>query len=178
VKGLAVGFLFFAQIAFAQVAPSSGQMESSRNDSWALFGGFAYTRQSANYVGWTGSVAEYPYPSHPWVGGVIEGSGGYRNESGVNLGSYTAMAGPSFKIRPGRIQPFARFMVGAVVNTASVPASVSVTTRNFGIDAGGGLDFTLSEHWAVRAQADWINYGKSGSHANMGKAASGVVLRF
>ena len=181
---LAVGLVLFAQVAFAQEMASSWDynQEPSSSDAWVVFGGFSYSyaAQGVNYPGWDASVSEYPFPSHPWIGGTIETSGGYQKQGAASTGVYTVMGGPSIAPSSGGVRPFARAMVGGVMDRTTVPGSSSgsATVSNFGVDFGGGVDVYLWEHWGLREQGDWISYEKSGSRANMVMGVIGVVFRF
>lgn len=184
-RALAIGLLLFAQVLFAQVtaSPSDDSPAAKRSDTWILFGGYsyAYAGQNKNYPGWNASVTEYPYPSHPWIGGTIEASGGYRSQSGTTYGSYTVMGGPAFNPCSGYLRPFARVLLGGVINTTSAAPGSSAApapVKSFGVDVGGGVDFYLTDHWGFREQGDWISSSRNGSRANMGKGAIGVVFLF
>lgn len=184
-RRLAIGLLLFAQVVFAQTtaSPSDDNQGSSSSDAWVLFGGYSYSYagEGKNYPGWNASVSEYPYPSHPCIGGTIEASGGYQSQKGVTYGSYTVMGGPSFTPSTGDLRPFARVMLGGVIDTTSTTsgsAAASTPQKSFGVDIGGGADFYLWDHWGFREQGDWIISSRNGSHANMGKGVIGVVYRF
>jgi hypothetical protein len=100
---------------------------------------------------------------------------------GAPSASYqTYMGGPQFAIRVGRIQPFARFLVGAT------KGSLTHFDQQFGGDfshfttgVGGGVDVGL-DHWiAVRGQVDWLHIGQQGVPANnVARLATGLVVRF
>jgi hypothetical protein len=164
--------------------------------TWDLFAGGTLQRgvgstSTPNYYGWDTSVTERPYQSHPWIGGTVEASGSYRNSASTVLGAsvktddgaYTVMGGPSVTFKLHRVQPFARVLLGGLFNRTSISVSSqnasTVVSKYFGTAFGGGVDFPVTQKFAIRGQADWLRDWTSNLEAsNSIRASAGVVFRF
>lgn len=186
---LAAVFLAMSVASSAQSVPNSNAPAT-----WDLFfgGTFEHGVSSTlpeNLYGWDVSISQRPYQSHPWVGGTIEASGGYRDSTATATGVtvaeseawYTAMGGPSAEFKIGRVQPFARVLLGAVVDSASATTNnetVSSSATHFGASMGGGVDVAVNRNVALRAQADWLWWQEYSQSVDMARAAVGVVFRF
>lgn len=189
-------FLLVAGIVFATSVVSSAQSAPTVNapTTWDLFVGGTFehgvsSTLSENLYGWATSVSQRPYQEHPWLGGTIEASGGYHNSTAtasnvVVQGSeawYTVMGGPSAAFRVKRVQPFARVLLGGVVDSASASAngqSVSSSTSHFGTSMGGGVDVAVNRSFALRAQAGWLWWRENSQSVNLVQTSVGGVFRF
>ena len=163
--------------------------------TWDLFAGGSLLHSDklntggAAY-GWDVSISERPYRSHPWIGGTIEGSGNYYSKSVQTSGitvtdsydSYTFMGGPFVTFRTHHLDPFARVLLGTVIQQTGVSAAGQNNTgtlKNFGYDFGGGVDVPLGRRFALRGQGDFIRVRYSSSEsANAVRAAAGFVVKF
>lgn len=156
--------------------------------------------KTQSLTGWDLAVSEYPYHSHPWIGGTVEASGNYFsqgalfalptaptvNQPAATSRLYTFMGGPSFRAETSVVSPFARFMVGdaLVRNTATANPSgptQSSTSNQFGVLAGGGVDLPASSRVAFRVQVDWLAYWQGAATArqrvNAAKFSFGLLIR-
>ncbi len=179
--------LLSSQISSGQVQPAVKGRKLETPATWDLFmGGSWETSASQNAYGWDGSLSEYPYRSHPWIGGTIDASGYYYSKLGVGNQLFPIMGGPSVVTARWRIRPFARCMAGAVLNRVSattinlltaprrgdesivgnsrfpsspptIPGPASIS-EHIGVSAGGGVDMPVGSRLAIRGQADWIEY--------------------
>ena len=122
-------------------------------------------------------MSEYPYRSHPWIGGTIEASGHYYNKSGDSTQLYAVMGGPSAALRSRAVQPFARFLLGGVVNRVSAGGQ-ALTSDHFGLSVGGGIDLPIHSGVAIRAQGDWIPYWVQSQREDVFRASAGLAFKF
>ena len=79
-----------------------------------------------------------------------------------------------------RASPFAEVLVGGshVNNTVSGPGGLQYTDLGFSMKAGGGVDFNLSPHFAVRVlDADYYRTSLFGAHQNNIWLTTGFVIR-
>ena len=122
-RGLRSAVLMVAALA-ATPAAFSQAVAAAYPNTVDIFGGGSYNEAfspSSHEYGWDASITERPYPSHPWVGGTIEGSGAYSSTAAhgaipaISNQFLTAMGGPAFVLNVNRIQPFARVLVGTGV---------------------------------------------------------------
>jgi hypothetical protein len=189
---LVLGCLLAAStLSVAQAAPAT-----TAPPTWDLLLGGTFQRgigstTMANHYGWEISGSEYPYKAHPWIGATVEGSGSYWEStstvSGVSTqvddGLSTLMFGPSVAFNHRHARPFARFLFGGVFDRTSVSvggqSATPVTSKNYGIAAGGGLDFPVRRSIAIRTQADWVKFWLPNLQSpNTVRTSVGVVFRF
>jgi opacity protein-like surface antigen len=170
---------------------------------------------SSNFNGWN---AEAQYNLKPWLGVVADVGGRYGTPLTASSGSgitglprssaYSLMLGPvvSFKAA-SRIAPFVHALFGfdrlnlnaATISglPASAPASsAAVTDTNFAMALGGGIDYKLSPHAALRVgQVDYLytahnmntvygdafgpgRFGGLPTRENNLRFSTGIVFRF
>ena len=134
-----------------------------------VFGGFSWLSHDLSLtnpngtgpIGWNASAT---FPVRPKVGVVVDFSGYY---PGFNFGCgagctqsakvHSFLLGPQTSRSQGRVQPFARFLIGATHMTTSFNLFLSDNSFTFG--AGGGADFRLTHRFALRGQVDWLHNG-------------------
>jgi opacity protein-like surface antigen len=164
-------------------------------DRIEVFGGYTYidpdfSLVAANGVsGWNASV---DFRGYDYTGFVADVSGLYpRQHYGpvtASGQSYTFLFGPQFTFSLGRFSPFAHVLAGLAHVT---PGSFSFVESNnsFGVAAGGGVDYSVKRHIAIRGQADWLythftpiaameqgtNFTKN---RNVARISTGVVFKF
>jgi outer membrane immunogenic protein len=122
--------------------------------------------------------------------GLVGDFGGYANtRTGINDKVLTYLFGPRFTWRHSRLNPYAQFLFGGAY-AWSGPNGNSNTQNAFATAAGGGLDYVLTKHIAVKpiqveyvmTQFDSASLGGStkgfGSHQNDVRYSAGVVFRF
>src|SRR6266567_7950371 len=125
--------------------------------------------------GWNLSVAENV---NHWFGGAIDVSGAYGSPAGIREFEHSIVGGPVFSHRKGSLTPFAHTMLGAIRNSRGyLGASVSAT-RFTGV-FGGGLDWKIREHIAIRiVQADYQVTPYFNQKQDNFRVSAGVVLRW
>jgi hypothetical protein len=139
--------------------------------------------------GWDFNAA---YNFDKWLG-LAGDADGTRNDQGANgtTNVYTVMGGPRFyPVGHHRFTPFAQVMVGHAYLTIYIPPAgggpLTLSDGTFVWSAGGGVDATLSRHFAVRlGEFDYeqmhsflLNGFEPGSHQNDFKFKAGIVVRF
>jgi opacity protein-like surface antigen len=137
----------------------------------------------SNYNGWS---AEAQYNLDRWLGiavdfggetgGPITATSFAQGIGGLPKGnSYSALAGPVISYRTkSKLTPYvhglfgidrAKLDAGSLTGVASPESFNAETYTDFAIALGGGLDYKLTRHFAIRpAQLDWfhtsVNYNK------------------
>jgi opacity protein-like surface antigen len=184
--GLLLLMAVFVLPAMAQdtQAPQPEQTPTSPNDQtppakvkrvWPtpkaeISGGFVYRSfyaPNGQTIGMKGAYGAYQYNFFRWLGltGEFMAVGGTEKSNNVppqSLHVFTALAGPQiYPIGRHRLDPFVHILYGGGFLTDSVPAfsgfpgndETSVVKT---WEVGGGLDWNIKPHWAVRAiQVDY-----------------------
>ena len=122
--------------------------------------------------------------------GIVGDVGGYANaRKGINDKALTYMFGPRFNFRHSKLTPYAQALFGGGYAWAG-PNSNSNTQNAFAMAVGGGLDYKVSKHIAIKPiQVEYVltrfnsaNLGGStqsfGDHQNDIRYSAGVVFWF
>jgi opacity protein-like surface antigen len=169
---------------------SASAQDSSKVD---IFGGYTYLRYSpggsapsVNFNGGTGSLA-YNLTDH--IAGVGEFSfdhaGSIPRAPGVTVNTVSYLFGPKVYATSGKIAPFGQVLFGGVHASCS-SCGGNPSANAFGMALGGGLDWGVSPHLAVRlGQLDYVmtrfstasGYGGA-SNQNSFRYSVGVVFKF
>jgi Outer membrane protein beta-barrel domain len=173
--------LFAATPAFAQ-----GPVPVTRRTPVAeLFGGFSYARlnDSGTTTNTKGIVGSFAWNAKPWLQIVADSSYNVSSYNNVNVTLY----GNHFGVRvfdrernKWRASPFAEVLVGGshVDNTVTGAGGLQYTDTAFSMKAGGGVDFNLTPHFAVRVfDADYYRTTLFGGHQNNIWLTTGFVIR-
>lgn len=110
-----------------------------------------------NFNGWEASGA---LNFRKWLGAEADLSGYYKslgNIQGVdvNASDYLFAGGPRFTFRPLFVH--ALFGVDhATASTSGVQSTVSVSQNAFAAVLGGGVEWKIASHWAIRPSLDYI----------------------
>lgn len=134
-----------------------------------------------------GGSASLAYNYNRWLSGVAD-FGGYTNGNILNTGTSGTLSsylfGPRVSYRHfRRITPFGQVLFGVAHANASSFGTVG-TQNAFAMTAGGGLDYKLFDHFAVRpVQAEYLmtrfGVGTAGTQTqNNVRLSTGFVIRF
>ena len=153
-----------------------------------IFGGYSLVNfqpgdsaSSANFNGGIGSVA---FKCDRWFSAVGEVSGyhnGNVNGSGISASAVTYMGGPKFSMRLGPVTPFVQGLVGGIHGSAG-----GVSENVLAAAYGGGLDWNVSKHFAVRLGQfedlytqfnGAIGFGSGGGSQNSFRYSTGIVFK-
>jgi opacity protein-like surface antigen len=146
------------------------------------FGGFTYFRESSeNYIGYDATVFYNP--------SKVVGIGGeftylWQLSSPVNTSSslYPYLFGLQLNDRKEKYNLFGHAMFGGVYarNSVTVGSITTTTSSNaFGMKLGGGIDFALSPHFALRPfEGDYFLTHFGGQVQNNFSYSGGLVIRF
>jgi opacity protein-like surface antigen len=116
------------------------------------------------------------------VVGLVADFGGYANTR-INDRLFTYMFGPRFSWRRGRLTRYTQFLFGGGYVWNDLDTQ-SVTQNAFAMAAGGGLDYALTKHIAVKPiQVEYVTTQIDstkgfGSHQNDVRYSGGDVFRF
>jgi hypothetical protein len=160
----------------------TGRSKLGEFPRYEYFGGFTYFRESQeNYVGYDGTFFYNPC-EHVGIGG--EFSYLWHLSSPVNTSSslYPYLFGVQLTERKEHYNIFGHAMFGGVYARNSVTVgnvTTTVTSNAFGMKLGGGIDFKLSPHFALRPlEADYFLTHFGGATQNNFSYSAGIVIRF
>lgn len=97
----------------------------------------------------------------------------------------TITFGPQFSVTRGKFTPFVHGLFGAAIASQSSGTIISLTGNHSYIAAvGGGVDYGLTPHFGLRAQADYLrtNFTNGDNQVpfrnNNYRISAGIVIRF
>jgi opacity protein-like surface antigen len=159
-------------------------------DRFEVFGGYSYFGGSY--------TAEEIFPTNPsgwnvsatgklkrWIGITADFSGYSQSNSADSANAYNFLFGPTVSLPFHRFTPFAHFLLGdSHVSPSSSPFLTS--NNSFALAVGGGLDYTVINHIALRFQIDRLHNGFTTSDNqlqyrvdhNFPRISTGIVFRF
>lgn len=160
---LSFGLLFFPLSSRAQ------SVDASVSYSYFRLGGSGGLNQN----GVSGSLA---YNPNRWLGLVGDVGGYHASPGGVSLNTYTYLFGPRLSLRnPSNITPFGQVLLGGSRVTVG---SGGGSSNQFAYSLGGGVDFGLLPHLALRPQVDYVGLRTAGQNTNCTRVSVGFVVHF
>ncbi len=148
-----------------------------------LYAGYDYVR--ANYLGtsfnFNGGSGQFAYNANDWLG-IVGDLGGYYTSYGFHAGLFSYLFGPRINFRGhglrghGKMTPFAQVLFGGARSIDNSPLN------SFAVTAGGGVEYKISEHFAIRpVQAEYLLtkfMDGATNRQNSFRYSAGIVFRF
>lgn len=167
----AVAFTPYSTFGYGRNVP---RLEVSGGPSYLNAGTNALTSRQ-NVVGFEGSVAVHV---NTWIAGEANFSGYYKNLTIVNVGTfgfhdYIAMAGPRVNMHKAFFH-----VLGGIDHLSGVTSFYSVATSSTNVlagAAGGGVQWNVARHLALRASADYVMSRFGGVMQNNFRVTLGIV---
>jgi hypothetical protein len=173
-----------AMVAQDTAKPAVKAPAADVSSKWDIFAGYSFLAPNANVTEFFGPFATPQQTvdfSNVYEGMTASGAYYFKKNLGIQLevsesglmtnnypsnndGFFTTQGGLIYRIPSGRITPFVHVLVGG----ADVDGPEhNPRTWGIGMTAGGGLDYELNKHWAIRfVQADiepmHVNFGNRG----------------
>jgi hypothetical protein len=159
-------FLLLAMSLFS--IPSRAQsVDASLSYSYFRLGNSGGLNQN----GVSGSIA---YNPNRWFGIVGDIGGYHASPGGVSLNTYTYLFGPRLTFRnPSKVNPFVQALLGGSRITVG---SGGGSNNQFAYSVGGGVDFGILPHLALRPQLDYVGLNTPGGHTNCTRVSVGFVV--
>jgi outer membrane protein OmpA-like peptidoglycan-associated protein len=160
--------LFAASLLAGSTARAQWSSEDPGNISKVNFaGGFNYVRANAPpgscaCFGSIGGFISADYHINDWLSIDGQVTGTHANDIsllGQDITLMTFTAGPKVQLNGHRYVPFGEVLVGGAHGSDSyfpTGTSSSPTAASFAVQAGGGVDYLLTAHFAVRIQAYYL----------------------
>jgi Outer membrane protein beta-barrel domain len=148
--------------------------------SWEFAGGYSYLQSNINgsSFGLSGGGGSATENVNGWFGGRLEVNAYHGTESGITVSAQTYTFGPVFSYRKfNRIVPFGTVEFGAIRGTQGY-LGISASVFRFAMTAGGGVDFTLNRHAAIRVQANYLLTNFLALRQDNIQGSAGLVFRF
>lgn len=143
-----------------------------------FFGGYQYSHL---WSGMSGSGFDLGYNGNfnRHIGIAADFGSAYNKQNGVSYSNYTYTFGPVLSLRHKGYTPYMHALFGGDHESASL-GNVSASLNGFALMAGGGVDFNLNRHFALRAaQADWLMVHNSrGTGYKNVRLVTGLVFRY
>lgn len=100
--------------------------------------------------------------------------------SGVSSHAYNYLFGPRFSYRnTSRFTPYVQALFGAQRATARISGVGSNSSNAFAMTLGGGADYSLSHHIAIRIiQVEYLYTHFAGAQQNNARIEAGIVFRW
>jgi opacity protein-like surface antigen len=159
-------FLLLA-VSFFSIPSRAQSVDASLSYSYFRLGNSGGINQN----GVSGSIA---YNPNRWFG-IVGDIGGYHASPGdVSLNTYTYLFGPRLTFRnPTKINPFVQALVGGSRITVG---SGGGSNNQLAYSVGGGVDFGILPHLALRPQVDYVGLNTPGGHTNCTRISVGFVV--
>lgn len=157
-----------------------------------IFAGYSYVRENPSTSGVSsfslnGGSASIAYNANSWLSGVAD-FGAYHNGNLLGTGASgtlsTYLFGPRISYHHyGRITPFGEVLFGVAHAGASI-AGTSGSDNAFAMSLGGGVDYRLTDRFAIRpVKVDYLmsrfsETGSAGNTQNNLRVSTGIVFRF
>lgn len=119
-----------------------------------------------------------------WAALAADITGTYNHQNGVDTHIYSYLVGPRiYPLGHHRMTPYVHGLVG--VASLHIPGNIPATEGKFSFEIGGGLDYSLARHFAIRLgqfdyqQTRFLRYvDPSVGNQNNFKYSAGLVVRF
>lgn len=176
-------------IASAQETAETPKVEVGLNYSYTRVNpGGTFSGYNAN-----GGFADVAYNFNRYFGVVADLGGSYTGtQHGVayNNTSFEYLFGPRFNWRHGKFDPYIQALFGGErysngLNPGATDPRIGTSQNNFAAAFGGGLNYQVSNHWAVRPfQVEYLLTQFSPGSTNLNytqnnfRYSAGVVFRF
>jgi hypothetical protein len=167
--------------------PAKAQDATPRFEAYA---GYDYMRDNAindithvppsQSVNGNGVSGQLEFNATPWRG-VVGDLGGYAvaRNGFATTHQISYLFRPRVNFRRGRVAPFAQVLLGAIWASDAI---VLGSRTAFGTTAGGGIDLTVSRHFAVRpVQAEYFLTkfpDGANNRKNNFRYSAGIAFRF
>jgi outer membrane protein OmpA-like peptidoglycan-associated protein len=185
---VALILLTMGSAASAQWSPSNPENDSR----FDISGGYNYVRANAppgscQCFSLMGGYFSAGFHINNWVGLEAEVTGEHGNDIsllGQDLTLLTFAAGPKIHKTFGRLDPFGQVLVGGAHGSDSyfpTGTTSSPTAASFEVQAGGGLDYLISEHFSARIKGQYLKTmlpNGTNNEQNELIAGAGIVYRF
>jgi opacity protein-like surface antigen len=165
-----LAFLVLAALPAAAAGPAAPSAE--------VFAGYSYTKSDDQ--GLHGGEASLAVGLTRWIGVEADVSAHYGSTLGVRTRRLFFVGGPRFAYRGGGFTVFTHYLAGGARSGSGLTVlgvDITQTRTDFAMAFGGGVDAGISDHWAVRAQADYALIRGDAATEKEPRLSAGFVYR-
>ena len=145
---------------------------------FAVSGGYSYWRLDTRPLGFAGATSlnggkfsgTFNLTTH--FGVIAEASGGW----GPHIKIYDGLVGPRRSFPKGSARFFGEGLFGRAKSHMDINGSTTSSSIVFG--AGGGLDYDITKHFAVRAEAQYLRTSLFKLNQNNLQFSTGIVYHW
>lgn len=145
-------------------------------------GGYMYMRLNPGGANCHGGGGSFAANLNDWFGVVGDFSGCKVTGlvSGTSAHAFNYLFGPRVTYRSyGSLTPYAHFLIGGERFTSSLTGVGSASSNAFAMALGGGADYKMSEHLALRLiQVEYFYTHFGGATQNNARIQAGIVYRW
>jgi hypothetical protein len=175
-------WLFLLGLALGFASPAMAQDDYPRVQAYVGYD-LLHVTCCGGSATWNGASGEVSYNATHLLAVVADFAGYTKSMGGATVNFYTYQFGPRVYISRGKIQPFVQALFGGIHASASIGGGGAGSINGFNLDAGGGVDVGLSQHFAVRPVELAYEYSHfsppgGGFHFNNLRYSGGIVFKF
>jgi opacity protein-like surface antigen len=161
-------------VLFAGAAAAQGE-----NPKVEVYGGYSLIHNSSNFaktsVNFNGASGSVSYNPSKWLGLVGDFGGAHYSAPGnTSVNAITYLFGPKLAYREDKFTAFAQVLFGGARLSAA-----GASSNAFAMTLGGGLDYNLNKHVAIRpVQMEYLMTRFASMSQNSLRYGAGVVFRW
>ena len=148
---------------------------------FSVSGGYTYWRFDTRPLGFAGASGlnggkfTGAFNLTPHFGVVVEADGGW----GSHIKAYDGLAGARFYYPKGSARFFGEGLFGKAKSRINIPnINGDTVSSSIAYAAGGGLDYDITTHFAVRAEAQYLRTSLFGQSQNNLQFSTGIVYHW
>lgn len=161
------------------LAATAGPVAAADSPPAELFAGYSYTKNGDESL--NGGDASLAIRLTRWIAAEADVSAHYGSALGTHDSRLFFMGGPRFAYRGAGFTVFTHYLAGGARRGSGLTVlgvDITQTRTEFAMAFGGGVDASLSDRWAVRAQADYALIRSDGATEKEPRLSAGFVYRF
>lgn len=173
--------LLVAAAAAALARPSYAQEPGPAHATAELSAGYSYLKlDEVARNGWSAGLA-WNAALGGRLGVVLDASGHYGSEAGLDLSEHALMGGLRFALHRRGVTPFVHALAGVCREAATLKVfdvSISETGSDLAWAVGGGVNVRLTDHWALSARGDYFSVSAESGTSSGPRFGARIVYRF
>jgi opacity protein-like surface antigen len=161
------------------LAATAGPAAAADSPPAELFAGYSYTKNGDESL--NGGDVSLAIRLTRWLAAEADVSAHYGSSLGTHESRLFFMGGPRFAYRGAGFTVFTHYLAGGARTGSGLTVlgvDITQTRTDFAMAFGGGVDASVSDRWALRAQADYALIRSDGATEKEPRFSAGFVYRF